>query len=75
MAAHSSTMAYKTPWMEEPGRLPSMGSQRDTTERLHFTPWMELETIMLSEINQTQKYKYCMTPFMCGPSQRQIHGA
>ena len=28
MAAHSSTVAWKTPWMEEPGRLQSMGSQR-----------------------------------------------
>ena len=36
MAIHSSTLAWKIPWMEEPGRLQSMGSQRDTTERLHF---------------------------------------
>ena len=28
MAAHSSTLAWKTPWMEEPGRLQSMGSLR-----------------------------------------------
>ena len=28
MAAHSSTLAWKIPWMEEPGRLLSMGSQR-----------------------------------------------
>ena len=26
MAPHSSTLAWKIPWMEEPGRLPSMGS-------------------------------------------------
>ena len=41
MATHSSTLASKIPWTEEPGRLQSMGSQRfpmcgDTTERLHF---------------------------------------
>ena len=37
MAPHSSTFAWKIPWMEEPGGLPSMGSlQSDTTERLHF---------------------------------------
>ena len=37
MAPHSSTLAWKIPWMEEPGRLQSMGSLRsDTTERLHF---------------------------------------
>ena len=28
MAPHSSTIAWKTPWTEEPGRLRSMGSQR-----------------------------------------------
>ena len=34
MAPHSSTLAWKSPWMEEPGGLQSMGSL--TTERLHF---------------------------------------
>ena len=33
---HSSTLAWKIPWAEEPGGLQSMGSRRDTTERLHF---------------------------------------
>ena len=28
MASHSSTLAWKIPWMEEPGRLQSLGSQR-----------------------------------------------
>ena len=28
MATHSSTLAWRIPWREEPGRLPSMGSQR-----------------------------------------------
>ena len=28
MATHSSTLAWKTPWMEEPGRLQAIGSQR-----------------------------------------------
>ena len=28
MATHSSTLAWKIPWMEELGRLQSMGSQR-----------------------------------------------
>ena len=28
MATHSSTLAWKIPWTEEPGRLQSMGSQR-----------------------------------------------
>ena len=28
MAIHSSTIEWKIPWTEEPGRLQSMGSQR-----------------------------------------------
>ena len=28
MATQSSTLAWKIPWVEEPGRLQSMGSQR-----------------------------------------------
>ena len=28
MAPHSSTVAWKIPWMEDPGRLLSMGSLR-----------------------------------------------
>ena len=40
MVTHSSTLAWKIPWTEEPGRLQSMGSQRvghDRTTSLHFT--------------------------------------
>ena len=37
VAPHSSTLAWKIPWMEEPDGLQSMGSlESDTTERLHF---------------------------------------
>ena len=32
MATHSSTIAWKIPWTEEPGRLQSMGSPRATNE-------------------------------------------
>ena len=28
LATHSSSLAWKIPWTEEPGRLQSMGSQR-----------------------------------------------
>ena len=30
MATHSSSLAWKIPWTEEPGRLPSMGLQMQT---------------------------------------------
>ena len=38
MAPHSSTLAWKIPWMEEPGGLQSIGSLRvgHMTESLHF---------------------------------------
>ena len=37
MAPHSSTLAWKIPWMEETGRLQSWGrKESDTTEGLHF---------------------------------------
>ena len=38
MAPHASTLAWKIPWMEEPGGLQSMGTRQEsgTTERLPF---------------------------------------
>ena len=37
MATQSGTLAWKIPWMEEPGRLQSRGHEEsDTTDRLHF---------------------------------------
>ena len=32
MATHSSILAWRIPWTEEPGRLQSTGSQSDMTE-------------------------------------------
>ena len=40
MATHSSILAWRIPWMEEPGRLQSTGSQRvghDSATSLHFS--------------------------------------
>ena len=36
MAPHSSTLAWKIPWMEEPSRLQSMGSLSDFTFIFYF---------------------------------------
>ena len=37
MATHSSILAWRIPWTEEPGRLQSMESEEsDTTERLRI---------------------------------------
>ena len=57
MAPHSSTLAWKIPWTEEPGRLQSMGLQRVDYDRetslsffLSFFLWLEttLESLTLS---------------------------
>ena len=50
MAIHSSTLAWKIPWTEEPVRLQSMGSQRvghDWATSLYFT-FMSIELMMPS---------------------------
>ena len=39
----------------------------------HATSWMNLEHIMLSEIRQSQKYKYCMIPLTWSIESGQIH--
>ena len=31
---------------------------------MHATMWMKLEDNVLSEINQSQKYKYCVVPLV-----------
>ena len=54
MASHSSTLAWKIPWTEEPGGQQSMGSLRvGTTERLTFTfrfPALEKEMATHSSV-------------------------
>ena len=42
MATHSSILAWRIPWIEEPGGLESMGSQElGMTQQLnHHQPWM-----------------------------------
>ena len=37
MAPHSSTLAWKLPWAEEPGRLQSMGVTKSWTRLSDFT--------------------------------------
>ena len=36
MATHSSILAWKIPWTEEPGRLQSMGLQKSRTQLSDF---------------------------------------
>ena len=41
MATHSSTLAWKIPWTEEPGRLQSMGLQKSQTWLNDFTTFSD----------------------------------
>ena len=52
MAPHSSTLAWKIPWTEEPGRLQSMGSLRvrhKWAAPFHFHA-LEKETVTHSSV-------------------------
>ena len=63
MATHSSTLAWKIPWMEEPGRLHSMGS---LTVRHDWVTSLSIFTFM------HWKRKWQPTPvFLPGESQGQ----
>ena len=74
MATHSSTLAWKSPWTEEPGRLQSMGSlESDTTERLH--------TVTLPRFSQFSSVEFSHSvvsdssdPMDCSPPGSSIHG-
>ena len=49
MATHSSILAWRIPWTEEPGRLQSMGSQRvghNWATSLHFTSLHFISSLM-----------------------------
>ena len=51
MATHSSIVAWRVPWTEDPGGLQSRGSQRvGTTERLIFT-FSCLKTVFLQLVH------------------------
>ena len=56
-ATHSSTFAWKIPWMEEPGRLQSMGSPRvghDWATSLHYlhTQTAKAESCLWRQLGQ-----------------------
>ena len=71
MATHSSTLAWKIPWMEEPGRLQSMGLQRVghnwATSLTHsLTKWATGGLILMVFFFLLSKMK----PFLTGWGQR-----
>ena len=48
MALHSSTLAWKIPWAEEPGRLQPMGSLRVLSDFTFTFPFHALEKEMVT---------------------------
>ena len=42
MPPHSSTLAWKIPWTEEPGRLQSMGVTKSQTQLSDFTSLVDI---------------------------------
>ena len=51
MATHSSTLAWRIPWREEPGGLQSTGSQRpNTVERLSAHTLDETPRLLKSRV-------------------------
>ena len=62
MATHSSTLAWKIPWTEKPGRLQSMGSQRvrhdwATPLSLYLEVW-----VLLKRLKHQQKQVWNACP-------------
>ena len=59
MAPHSSTLAWKIPWMEEPGGLQSMGSHRVghnfTFTFMHWRRKWQPTPVFLPEESQGQR--------------------
>ena len=80
MAIHSSTIAWKIPWIEEPGRLQSMGSQRVghdwATPHSHsvnnnvWTSVQELQPVChtderCQQEKRTEEYMETLSDFFC----------
>ena len=64
---HSSVLAWRTPWTEEPGGLQSMESQRDMTETTEhpyaLTPVLSLDQlrgILTKPESKMQRFPSCL---------------
>ena len=51
MEIHSSTIAWKIPWTEEPGRLQSTGSQRVGHDRVKWVSYILSESLLFNWIS------------------------
>ena len=74
MATHSSVLAWRIPWTDEPGRLQSMGPQRYVTIQQYaktagFTTKFEYESVSLYV---THIYAYKFITYKCTDKTRKI---
>ena len=58
MATHSSILAWRTPWIEEPSRLQSMGLQSQTRWK-----WLSMHSHTYSANGSTSIHLYTIWPF------------
>ena len=61
MAIHSSTLAYRIPWTEEPSRLQSVESQRvrhNWVTNFHFSPFEKNRKAMKIDDCKLSNFKY-----------------
>ena len=64
MATHSSILACRIPWIEEPGGLQSMGSQRaDTTEHAHTFCYYDIILDLFSGVLPPSPAQLCAPPY------------
>ena len=63
MPPHSSALAWKIPWTEEPGGLPSMGSLRVGHD------WSDLAAAAAAAAGLSCKAQWLLLPFLCDVSE------
>ena len=56
MATHSSILAWRIPWMEDPGGLQSMGSAKSQTWLSDFTSWSSSRRPPEARLKESQKF-------------------
>jgi len=56
MTSHSSVLAWRIPWTEEPGGLQSMGSQSDRTEATQHTRTHRVEYSLSPSANGNMSF-------------------
>ena len=68
VATHSSTLAWRIPWTEEPGRLQSMGLQSQTQQNRLSTSTMVVSIFIthtaIGTVNQTIQFRSLYPPFL-----------